>query len=240
MTRPIAELRDFLRASLVRPVDSEVPERPARLRRRRIVAGATYVVGTVTLALTLNIEPGDPAFYPSALALAGIWAAGAFLAGPLRVGSAHTRAGGLARPTVQPVALGLLLLVVFLAAAVVVARIPWLRAPVEELLLHARFGALGVVLVITVLNGIVEELYFRGALYAALPPRHAVAGTTVLYTLTTIGSGVPLLVLAALLLGVVTGLQRRVTGGVLAPIITHITWSSGMLLLLPIVLQTSR
>lgn len=240
MTSPMAELRDFLHAALVRPVETEPPEAPGRLRRRRIVSGLTYVAGTITLALTLNIAPGDPAFYPAALGLAGIWAAGAFLAGPLRAGNAHTRAGGVARPIIQPIALGLLLLGVFLGAALVVARIPWLRAPVEELLLHARVGALGVVLALTVLNGIVEELYFRGALYASLPPRYAVAGTSVLYTVTTIGTGVPLLVLAALLLGLVTGLQRRVTGGVLAPILTHITWSSGMLLLLPAVLQTTR
>ena len=44
---------------------------------------------------------------------------------------------------------------------------------------------------------------------------------------------VPLLVFAAALLGVVLGLQRRVTGGVLAPMITHVTWSLSMLLVLP-------
>ena len=32
---------------------------------------------------------------------------------------------------------------------------------------------------------------------------------------------------------VLVGLQRRVTGGVLAPIITHLVWSLGRLLLLP-------
>ena len=70
-------------------------------------------------------------------------------------------------------------------------------------------------------NGIVEELYFRGALYAALPS-HAVTITTVLYALTTVGSGIPLLVLAAAIIGLVTALQRRVTGGILGPIITHV------------------
>jgi len=34
-------------------------------------------------------------------------------------------------------------------------------------------------------------------------------------------------------LGAVVGLQRRVTGGVLGPIITHVTWLTGMVLLLP-------
>ena len=43
--------------------------------------------------------------------------------------------------------------------------------------------------------------------------------------------------LAAAIIGVVTALQRRVTGGILGPIITHVTWSTGMLLLLPPVLE---
>ena len=58
------------------------------------------------------------------------------------------------------------------------ARIPVLREPVEQLLDHARFGSFALVLAITFINGIVEELYFRGALYAALP-RHQVTITTV-------------------------------------------------------------
>ena len=54
----------------------------------------------------------------------------------------------------------------------------------------------------------------------------------------TAASGIPLLVLAGLLLGLVTGLQRRVTGGILGPIITHLTWSMGMLFILPKLLET--
>ena len=38
------------------------------------------------------------------------------------------------------------------------------------------------------------------------------------------------------IVGLVVGLQRRVTGGILGPIITHLTWSQGMLFLLPHVL----
>lgn len=93
---------------------------------------------------------------------------------------------------------------------------------------------------LTVVNGVAEEVFFRGALYAAIPERWTVALTTVVYALTTVVSGVPLLVLAAACLGLVCGLQRRVTGGVLGPIITHITWSAGMLLLLPPLLTTLR
>jgi uncharacterized protein len=240
VTGPITELRAFLHAALVTPVAAPAADEPSVLRRRRIVAALTYLAGTVALALTLRIEPGDDRFYPAALGLAAIWGLGAFLSGPLRIGRARTRAGGVAHPILQPLALGVLLTAVFLAGAVAVAQVPVLRQPVVELLDHARFGSLWIVLAITIINGVVEELYFRGALFSALPPAHAVAISTVLYTMTTIGSGVPLLVVAALLLGLVTALQRRVTGGVLGPIITHITWSTGMLFLLPLALQIQR
>jgi membrane protease YdiL (CAAX protease family) len=34
-------------------------------------------------------------------------------------------------------------------------------------------------------------------------------------------------------LGAICGLQRRATGGILAPILTHLTWSVAMLYALP-------
>jgi uncharacterized protein len=38
---------------------------------------------------------------------------------------------------------------------------------------------------------------------------------------------------AAVLLGLIVGLQRRASGGILAPILTHCTWSLAMLFALP-------
>jgi membrane protease YdiL (CAAX protease family) len=239
MRGPVAELRAFARAALVTPVPRDHTESDAAFRRRRVVALVTLVVGAVLLTLALRIEPGDNLFYLATLALAVVWAVGAFASGPLHLGRAHTRAGaGLARPVVQSLSLGALLLAVFLVGGFVVARVPWLGDPVRELLDHARLGSLALVAVITAVNGVAEELYFRGALYAAVGRRHAVLVTTVVYALTTVGAGIPLLVLAAAALGLLTGLQRRVTGGVLGPIITHLTWSLGMLFLLPVVLST--
>lgn len=240
MRGPVAEVRDFLDAALLRPVSPPVADPPDALVRRRLVAVLTLLVGAAVLAWALRIRPGDPLFYTATLALALVWAVGAVASGPLRLGRGHTRSGAPPRPpVVQSLALGALLLTIFLVGALVVARIPVLREPVDDLLDHARFGSLPIVLAITLVNGVAEELYFRGALFAALPG-HAVLLTTLCYALTTIGSGVPLLVLAAAAVGLVTALQRRVTGGVLGPIITHVTWSTGMLLLLPPVLQLAR
>jgi membrane protease YdiL (CAAX protease family) len=42
-----------------------------------------------------------------------------------------------------------------------------------------------------------------------------------------------MLVFAAVMLGVLLGLQRRSSGGILGPILTHCTWSLTMLLVLP-------
>ncbi|NNM47498.1 CPBP family glutamic-type intramembrane protease [Knoellia koreensis] len=239
MRGPVAELRAFARAALVTPVPRDHTESDAAFRRRRVVALVTLVIGAVLLTLALRVEPGDDLFYVLTLALAVVWAVGAFASGPLHLGRAHTRAGaGLVRPVVQSLSLGAALLVVFLVGGFVVARVPALGDPVRALLDHARLGSLALVAVITAVNGVAEELYFRGALYAAVGRRHAVLVTTAVYALTTAGAGIPLLVLAAAALGLLTGLQRRVTGGVLGPIITHLTWSLGMLFLLPVVLST--
>ncbi len=239
MRGPVAELRAFVNAALIQKVERDHRDPDDVFRRRQVVAAVTFVVGSAVLAWALRITPGDPLFYVATLALAAVWLVGALVSGPLHAGMGHTRSGETARPIVQSLVLGVLLLLVFLVGALVVARIPVLREPVDQLLDHARFGAFTAVLAITFVNGVVEELYFRGALYAALP-RHQVTLTTLLYALTTVGSGVPLLVLAAAALGLVTGLQRRVTGGFLGPIITHVVWSTGMLVLLPPALELTR
>jgi len=237
MTNPWAELRRFFTAALVEPVPRDHQESDAAFRRRRVVAVVTLLVGVSVHAWALRIPPGDGLFYPATVGLGVVWAVGALMSGRLHLGRAHTRSGGWARPVVQSLVLGALLLGLFLAGAVVVARIPVLREPVDRLLDHARFGSLPVVAVITAFNGVAEELFYRGALFAAVGRRHAVLVTTLVYTAVTAAAGIPLLVLAGLLLGLVVGLQRRVTGGILGPIVTHLVWSLGMLFLLPLVLH---
>ncbi|MFC7491088.1 MULTISPECIES: CPBP family intramembrane glutamic endopeptidase [unclassified Knoellia] len=240
MVNPVTELQRFVRAALVEPVPRDHTESDRAFRRRRVVAAVTLVLGLVVNSWALRIAPGDSMFYPATLLLAAVWAVGALISGPLHLGRAHTRGGEASgRSIVQSLVLGVMLLGVFLLGALVVARIPVLRGPVDGLLDHARFGSLAVVAVITAINGVAEELFYRGALFAAVGRRHAVLVTTILYAAVVAGSGVPLLILAAALVGLVVGLQRRVTGGILGPIITHLTWSLGMLFLLPVVLSTA-
>jgi uncharacterized protein len=103
----------------------------------------------------------------------------------------------------------------------------------EDVLGYARLGNLWIIFMITLVNGIAEELFFRGALFAAIGVRLPVLISTVLYALATVASGNPVLVFAAVVLGTVVALQRRASGGILAPILTHITWSLSMLFVLP-------
>ena len=78
-----------------------------------------------------------------------------------------------------------------------------------------------------------EEVFFRGALYATLPDHQAVAASTGVYALATTATRNPSLVLAAGVMGTLFGLQRRASGGLQAPLLTHLTWSTLMVRYLP-------
>jgi membrane protease YdiL (CAAX protease family) len=190
------------------------------------------LVGAAVLGWSLNVEPGSTTFYVSSLVLAAVWALGAWASGPLPLGRVGPASPGV-RLVVPAVVLGGLLAALFVVGGLVVREIPVLENAVDGVLAYAREGAGPLVALVTVVNAIAEELFFRGALFAAVPARTAVAVTTVLYTLASAASGNAMLAVAALLLGLLTALERRASGGVLAPMLTHVTWSLAMLLVLP-------
>jgi uncharacterized protein len=196
---------------------------------RWVIVSVTFLAGVAMLTVTLHLEPGDETFVLTALATAAIWAVGARACGPLPMRGPTTQAGIAA-------VVGCLALLLCLAVAVVVADIPFLAQPAEDLLAHRGTAALPVMVLITALNSVAEEMYFRGALYTTVSARFAWIITAIAYTLATLPSEVLLLSTAAALLGALTGLLRRATGGLLAPVVAHLIWSLGMLFLLPIVL----
>jgi hypothetical protein len=224
-------VRLWLRNALWDKVPRDHRATPAALRRRQWVTGIVVVLGGIVLGLSLRLEPGSPWFYVASLGLSSIWAAGAFASGPLHLGRI-THSEGLRRPVAAPLVLGLALAGVFVAGALVVREIPWLARQVGDVTAFADQGSLPLLVLITAVTGAAEELFFRGAAYAAVT-RYPVPVTTVAYTLATLATGNVMLAFAAVLLGAVVGLQRRASGGILAPILTHVTWSVTMLFALP-------
>ena len=202
------------------------------IRRRRIVVCVTIVVGAVLLALSLSRTPGDTAFYWLTLALAAAWTFGALLSGPLHLGCIRWR-GRNRRPVFTGITIGLLLGGAFVVGALVAREIGPVAERITRVLEYANHGSLLLVVAITLVNGFAEELFFRGALYPALGGFHPVVISTLLYTVATCASGNPMLGFAAVILGTVSAIERRATGGVLASVLTHVVWGLIMVLALP-------
>jgi membrane protease YdiL (CAAX protease family) len=152
------------------------------------------LVGTALLGISFRIEPGSAWFYPSALALAAVWAVGALASGPVPLGD---------RNVFRPLVVGMLLAGVFVLGALIVRELPVLDDQVAAVTAYAVRGSGPLVVAVTLVTGAAEELFFRGAVYGHVSRRPVV------------------------------GLVRRSSGGVLAPVITHVTWSLAMLLALP-------
>ncbi|MFP5283144.1 MAG: CPBP family intramembrane glutamic endopeptidase [Actinomycetes bacterium] len=231
-TRLVGRTLGILRPVLIDKVERDHWQTNEAFRRRRIVVAITIVIGATLLGLSFGTPPGDSRFYLLTCALAATWTLGSLASGPLHLGHIHLR-GVRRRPIIVPIVVGLILAAIFVVGGLVLRSVPVLAGYITDVLSYARFGILPVVAVITLVNGIAEELFFRGALFAAIGVRHPVLISTLLYGLATVAGGNPVLIAAALILGAVVGLQRRAGGGVLAPILTHITWSMCMLFALP-------
>ena len=166
-------------------------------------------------------------------AVAATWTAGGVASGPLHLGWIEGRDAHLRRPVVTPVATGMGAFGFFYACALVARRIPVLDRAIGNVLQFAEEGQGPLVVATTLANGLGEEIFFRGAMYAALDPRHAVVASTSAYTLTAASTRNPALILAAGVMGTLFGLQRRASGGLQAPLLTHLTWSTLMVRYLP-------
>jgi uncharacterized protein len=206
-------------------------EPPGVVRRRRVVVAITLVIGAAVLGFSLRRHPGESSVYWLIL-LAAIWIAGGFLSGPLHLGGICWR-GRNQRPVITGTTIGLLLGGVFVLGGLIAREIPAVSELITRVLLFAHQGSFLLIVVITVINGVAEEIYFRGALYTALGRYHPVVISTVLYTCATMASGNPMLGFAAIVLGAVCALERRASGGVLAPVLTHFVWGLIMVLVLP-------
>ncbi|HET6734222.1 CPBP family intramembrane glutamic endopeptidase [Mycobacterium sp.] len=207
-------------------------EPPALIRRRRIVVAVVLVIGAALLGYSLTRQPGDSSFYWLTLALAAVWTVGAFASGPLHLGCVRFR-GRNQRPWITGTLVGVAAGGAFLVGGLVAREIPGVREYITRVLEFADYGPLALVVFITVVNGVAEELYFRGALYTALGNAYPAIISTIVNVAAVLATRNPMLAFAAVILGAVCAYERRVTGGVLAPVLTHFFWGLIMVLALP-------
>ncbi|OMC12110.1 CPBP family intramembrane glutamic endopeptidase [Mycobacterium sp. SP-6446] len=207
-------------------------EPPAVVRRRRVVVGVTLVIGAIVLGFSMRRHPGESSFYWLTLALAAVWLGGGFTSGPLHLGGICWR-GRNQRPVISGTTIGLALGGVFVLGGLIAREIPAVAALITRVLAFAHHGSLWAIMAITLINGVAEEVFFRGALYSALGRHRPAVISTVLYVAAIMASGNAVLGFAAIVLGTVCALERRASGGVLAPMLTHLVWGLIMVLALP-------
>jgi membrane protease YdiL (CAAX protease family) len=221
-------VRDLLTPGLLPEPCEPAPSR----RRRRLVVGATLAAGTVALAVTLAVPRGSLTFGLLGFLLAAIWVAGSAAAGPLHLGPTTDRTKSR-RSSLAAIMLGGLAFVAFFGASLVAHHVPGLDGAVDSVLATAHAGPAVLVLAIAVVNAVAEERFFRGALPVALAGEHRALVATAVYVLVTVATLNVALVVAAAAMGTVFMLERLATRGILAATLTHVTWSTLMLLAIP-------
>ena len=235
MTEPTTTYPGFLREVRDTITRVAVPhhEPPVVVLRRRIAVGFVLVIGAVLLGYSLALQPGDASFYWLTLVLAAVWTVGALASGPLHLGGVRFR-GRNQRPVITGTVVGLVVGAVFVLGGLIAREVPALAGYVTRVLEFANYQTLWLMVFSIMLNGIAEELFFRGALYTALEKHHPAIVSTIIYTIAIfVATRNPMLAFAALILGSVCAFERRATGGVLAPILTHMVWGLIMVLVLP-------
>jgi len=201
------------------------------LNQPLIAAGLPALAVAALLFLSTRTPRGGGLFYLCTFAAAAVY----FVAWLVWGNRAAIRGSRPVLAMVRGALWGLSLLGLFLLGALVVKGVPILAAPVQSLLDNARQGPLLLTLLVAVLAGVGEELFFRQLILDQTfsSVRLAAAVSIVLYLLVTAAMGVPLLVFAALIIGLAAQREKQRTGGLLSSIVLHLTWSCGMVLLLP-------
>lgn len=222
--------REF--AKIITRVAPPNHEPVAVVQRRRAVVAVVVLIGAGVLAVMHNKLPGDPSFYRLSLVLAAVWSVGAIMSGPLHLGVLRFR-GRNERPVFTGTGVGLVLGAAFLLGGLAVRDIPLLADRVVDVLAYTDQASWRLVVLIALLNAIAEEMFFRGALFSAFGRRSPMVWSTLLYVVAMMAAGNIMVGLAALVLGTVCAIERRATGGVLAPVLTHLVWGLVMVLALP-------
>jgi CAAX protease family protein len=197
-----------------------------------LAAGVVFT-GTRLLGASLRTKPDSNQFYALTFSVAGTWLVGGLTNGVPDWSSFRGKDRSFRRLVVFPVLTGTAAFGAFFGAALVARRIPILNEALISVLNYAERGTDAWVMTTTLANGTAEEVFFRGSIYSLADCQHPVAASTAVYMLTTCATRNPALVLASGVMGTVFALQRRASGGLLVPVLTHVTWSALMLRYLP-------
>ena len=195
---------------------------------------APCALGALGLFLARRAGDGTAGFYWATAFTAVVYAAAWWLWGNRQAFMGPKKLIDVLRGTLIGAALAL----VFVLGALVVQHIPFLAGPAAELLDTPDKGGYALTLLVLVVNGIGEELVFRDVVPRQLRGMgqsvvQAGVWSTLVYCLVTCVMGVPLLVFAAGVLGAVAYFEAAKTGRLYSPVAVHLTWSIGMLLILP-------
>ena len=199
-------------------------------RSQRAIACVAVVAGAVLIAATLRLPRGSGGFYAAGFALAAVWLAAAVAHGRIQWWGKET---GHREQVAAGVVGGVVTFAVFLAAAAIGRHINLLAGPIDSVLGKADAGPVAAVLVLALVNGVAEELFFRGSLVDVSVARAPYIVSTAVYVAVTAVAGNTALTLAAAVMGTVFASERRVSRGLVASILTHLVWSTLIILLLP-------
>ena len=213
------------------PAEPPTVDAPAARRRRRVVVAVTIVVGTALLAATLRVEHGSAWFSVLGLLVAATWTIGSFVSGPIPFQPRPRSA--CAAPSSGPSSLGVAAFVAFLVAYLVARHLPLVGPALDGVLDTADAGPIAARAARRA-----GQRRRRGAVLPRRAPRRARAAPAgdrhddrlrrrhgghrerrPRHRRRRDGRALRL--------------ERLSTRGVLAPIVTHVTWTTLMVLALP-------
>lgn len=195
------------------------------------------ILGAIGLFFSSQAPAGSVGFYVATFFTAAIWLGTWGLWGDRACFRGHPP-NELARGA----AIGIGLIALFIAGALMVRLIPFLAAPVNDLLDNMRHGAVPLTIATLIINGIGEELFFRDVARHGLAriwsltrkPYASLIAQVGLYIAVTAAMGIPLLLVASVLIGGIAALETRRAGNLISATTLHLIWSTGMAFLLPL------
>ena len=192
------------------------------------------LAATGLLGCSFSRQPGSKEFYALTVGVAGAWTAGAVLSDDRPAAWGYEPERAHLRSVTTGLCTGIAAFGLCFGVVHFARRAPGLERAIRRALAFEEQGSTPLVLLIAVVNAVAEEMFFRGALWSIVSERDPILRTTVAYMAATAATRNPALVLAGGATGLLFGYQRRSTGGILAPTVSHLTWSILMLRYLPL------